>query len=309
METKQVLEIAEGIITNICNEEIINKYFRVKNKLFSSDLEGKLSEIQEENAFLKNKINEINLRKRLTSLDQYITQELLSLEFYLMPDSFLKPSSNTEDACENVLHIFNIRHDSSDQACKKLQQENYKLHERINGADEWFKNEIIALQQHHIEAHEAHEKYKEDCSNRLKEIDQEYKDIEMQIIATYDENKEIVKSITSKEGQISKIKLIYDSVINRYNEIDAKNNEIRKKIDLIQAQCDIKDKKINAMRENRNSNLKNASPRDLDKLRKLESEIAALMLENEKISLELKRTKITPSLESMDSTFVSFIDN
>ena len=310
MEIRSLCELAEDVIKEVCDEEIFHKYMRIKQKILSTEIDSKMIQIQQENENLKLKIEEIRKSNQIHNLQQYIISELSKLEHEIIPDSILRTPLTIQDACLNILDIIETRQESATQACKRLEQENMRMNARFQEMDLILERELERYHQHNIASHKAHEQYKEDCARRIEEIHYQYEDTEKQITATLDENTEIIKSIHNKEQLLGEKELMKDQIMERAEEVENKVNDIRRKAELYRTQYELRQRQINSIRNERHLSLKGAKPNEVKELTNLESQIAELVIIHEKLSLELKRCKLSSTNESsfIDSSFSSFIN-
>ena len=310
MEIRSLCELAENVIKEVCDEEIFHKYMRIKQKILSTEIDTKLIQIQQENENLKLKIEEIKQTNQIRNIHEYVINELSKLEHQIIPDSILRTPITVQDACLNILDIIETRQESATISCKRLEQENNRIKARFEEMDLILEKELERYHQHNIDSHRAHEQYKIDCARRIEEIQYQYEDTEKQITATLDENKEIVKSIHNKEKLVEEKEIIKNQIMEKATEVENKVSEIRRKAEIYRTQYELRERQINSIRNERHLSLKGAKPNEVKALTTLESQIAELVIEHEKLSLELKRCKLSPTNESsfIDSSFSSFIN-
>lgn len=315
MENEKVLELAEKIISALGDGSIYEKYLKLKQKIISSSsiselsltnsLENHLKKIALENRELASRIEMISSAVKSDSLSDYIITQLCELQAKVLPDVSPRYQHTVQEAAANLLQILNAKNKSNTYFRNSFTKKNNQIEQSINDIESKLNHEIETINNKLISSTKNYKSKEEAANSHLNSIEEEFQHLSRTLEATELENEKLENEVDySKQDAKERLKILTE-VTKKRDITVTRLNELKKKANLLKFEVEAKSKDVEKKRALQVYGL-DSDTKELEIIRNLEEEIAFLMIENEKLSLDVKRMRLTPVIiESEISSFSS----
>lgn len=310
--TQQCLDIAEKIIAVLDGGEIYKKYAKLKEKYFSSssmspELDPHLKKIALENRELSNKLENLKeLIQNSDTLENYVISQFQAMQSKAVPNATMPAQLSIEEAAEALYQAIESRIESNTIVRQRITAENTELREKISSQRAQIEDDIKKLTDRHLESDHDFRKRREDVKNKISEIEAQVAKLKDDVIEIEEDNASLEDSLSAKDHQKDSTKSELQALQRRQGIATTRCEDLRNSASLLSSELEAKIKEIELLQAKQRFGVQDVDPEDIEELKMVEAEIKALEAENSRLSLELKKQRLSGvSLEQSEPTKLS----
>jgi chromosome segregation ATPase len=305
------LDVAEKVIGCLNDGASLRRYLAIKKRISESrapQLSPHLKRIALEKRELTNQLE--SLRKLFadaTTLESWVLVQLEFLQKKVLHESAFQGDS-IDGACESLFQVIEAKSESNTVIRQRLTDENTTVRDRISSLRSMTDEELQLSQKRVLELNHTFRGKQQrlqatvaQCRSDIeKQIidDTEVEEGNSQIIAEMDEKQIIAKELMTKLSELEKKKTIEDLRLR----------DLKRQFDRLRSENEAKEREIENQRAAQRFGVADSDDRELVELRRLEVEVAQLIQDNERMSLEIKKKRfVAGSLEFTEITSISSV--
>jgi chromosome segregation ATPase len=308
--TAKCLDVAEKVIGCLNDGEILRRYLTIKKRIYESrpaQLSPHLKRIALEKRELTNQLE--GLRKSFANaatLESWILAQLEFMQKKVLPDSAFQRDS-VDSACASLLQVVEAKAESNNVIRQRLTDENTTLRDRISSLKAATNEELQLSRKRLLD---LDHKFRGKRQRIQATLTQCQSDIEKQVAdhtEVEEESKQITASMDAKQIVAKELMTKLSDLEKKKALEDLRLRDLKRQCDRLRSENEAKEREIESQRAAQRFGVADADDRELVDLRTLEAEVAKLIQDNERLSLEVKKKRLVAG--SLEVTEISSISS
>ena len=307
---QKCLEVAEKIVACLNDGEILKRYLAIKQKIYqtnspSPQLSPHLKKVALDNRELKNELETLRRNIRdTTELEPYILSNLAHLQLKVLPE--FQPNANSiAEACDALQKVVDAKTESNNIIRQKMTDDNAVLRDKISTMTVAANEELKQSRQRLLDADHKFRMKQRELQAQIEQIAQQIETEERKRTYYEEESAGIESSMEEKETVAKALMAQLKEAEKRSDVAEKRTNDLKRQAERYRRQLENIERDIDGQRATQRFGVADVDDEELSELRDIEAEVARLIKENERLSLDLKKKRLITS--NVDLTELSAI--
>ena len=294
---QKCLEVAEKIIACLNDGEILKRYLAIKQKIYqtnspSPQLSPHLKRVALENRELANEVD--RLRRTISEareLEPWVLANLVALQTKVLPE-FQPSNGSIDEACEALQKVVDAKTESNNIIRQKMTDDNGILRDKISTMTAAANDELKQSRQRLLDADHKFRMSQKEIVNQIAQVNEAVEEKERKTTDCDEENASIEEAIEEKETVAKSLMVRIKDAERRSAVAEKRATDLKRQADRYRRQVEAIERDIEGQRAAQRFGVADVDEHELARLREVEDEVAQLIKETEKLSLNLKKRKL-----------------